>query len=196
MKKRDHILYIRIREYHIRVFLLWCCLLISLATLLTGCARETPIEQFSSLQSRAFCAEAEGTLNGHPVRVRILSQVSVEKTKEACVEYLSPPLLQGLRVTAQFDTAEDGSLTVTKTELTYADHTRALPPGSTNGILLPLTVLLELNTPDTLQKSETGYTLTYPHDRTLVLSPNGIPTAFSSPHLSLRILEWQFEDVD
>lgn len=196
MKKREHIRYIRIRDYHTRVFLLWCCLLVSLAVTLTGCTKEAPIEQFSSLQSRAFCAEAEGTLNGHPVRVRILSQVSAEKTKEASVEYLSPPVLQGLRVTAQFDTAEDGSLTVIKTELTYGDHTRVLSPGTTNGILLPLTVLLDLRTPDTLQKSETGYTLTYPHDRVLILSPSDIPTAFSSPHLSLRILEWQFEDVD
>ena len=159
----------------------------------TGCASNAPPDRFADVGGLSFHAEAEGTLNGQPICVRIFVRSSEEDVKEVRVEYLSPPVLQGMTVKARIKADAEGNVTSSQVEITYAEHTRDLSSASADGLLLPATVFLNLHTPDTIQKGELGYTLTYAQDRVLVINSDGIPTAFSSPSLSLCILEWGFD---
>ena len=167
------------------------CLLTVCACFLSGCARTSP-PSLSRIRERDFSAEVSGVMNGQELHLYLTVTGTEETAKKVRLEYLSPPGLNGVTVTAHLDpdtvTDRIGAVTFptcSDVRITYQGHSHTLPSGALDGLLLPASLLLSLNTPATVQRGNDTYTLTFENGVVLVLSPDGTPLSLASPALSV-----------
>ena len=151
-----------------------------LLLLLPSCKAAT-VDDYFTFQKDSFVAEIQGELNGTTFSAKISSRPT-DVGHDVCIEFLSPHVLEGVRI--ELSDGKDAILY--RGELSIPCKKEAL-----DGLLSPVTSLLELATPSTVQKLDGNVHLAFPSETTLVLSPSLVPVSFSSPSVEYSIIWWE-----
>ena len=165
-------------QFQKRALALTLCLLILLLSS-CGIAKKN---DYLAFQNRSFTAEIQGVLNEIEFTAKITSACADGGLRDLCVEFLSPTVLEGVKVECLGDS---------KARLTCGDLVLPATSEDLNGLLSPLTALLDLQTPSTVQKLDENLLLSFPNQTTLLLSPSLIPLSLDSPSVSYSVVWWE-----
>ncbi len=176
-------------------FCKFLCLLVLCACLLSACGEGGRVPNVAALFGTAFSAEVEITKNGQELLARIEASAVADGQRSVCVRYLSGGVLCGVTVEGRVEAGGGvGASCIGECHVTLGELVLSLPEGTADGLLDPVTALLELSAASSVQQGSDGsFTLTFDGDRALVVGSDGTPTAFASPSLSMRILEFAWE---
>lgn len=157
---------------------------------------------YLAYQSQGFCAEVQGTMSG----IEFEAQIEIKKSNavpaeaitgdrlnayELEIRYLAPKELDGICLSVKYDpstksmhsTAALGSLSVNIPR----EHIKGwLRPAES--LLLPSQEKIE-----SVQKTKSGYLLTFKGDISLTVDPSGRPLSLQSPEISFSVIRFQAE---
>ena len=159
----------------IRRFLLFF-LIVSSVLVCIGCAL-TPTDP-KDFRDTCFRAEIDGLLG------EVSFGAIVEHTHaESRITYLRPDALEGIVLCK----SRDGVF------IKSGEQMQEIDGEALDGLLSPLTVLLEREEPTRIQKTEEGTALTQGSGGTLRLNKKGAPVAYESEDLRFLTVWWEAE---
>ena len=170
-----------------RNFLRGIAVLILLGVLGCGVSCAPPVPSPDEGMQGAFSAELAGELYGVSFCARLEVAVG-EEGRRICLEYLSPPALEGL-ILEKYAGGE--SVTLTQGEQRLETTSTAVA-----GWLLPAESLLSVGEEPPLSVERSGegnYRFALSGERILTVDPEGIPQSLSSPNVSLSVLRFCLE---
>ena len=157
----------------IRHFLLLVVVLMS--SWAAGCA---PARSGMTYASEGGHGEVRGKMNG----VEFCAAVEIgEGGEQLRVEYLSPPSLCGLTLTARGEVCE----------VKLGDVFFTCETSDVVGFLRPITAFLPTEEASTVQKEGDNTVLTFPTGGVLILSPAGEPISLSRNDIEMHVVWWE-----
>jgi len=160
--------------------------LLLIILLLPSCA--TPKSYYEYTQT-AFSARVEGTLNGVETQARI-GAVPCDGGFLIEVDYLAPDTLAGLSLTGSCN--RQGKVIG---EITYrlSDKSGTADAALCADLVLPVTVLLNMQEPARVERNQEGYLLSFSENGILQLNTDSIPTRARAKNADFWVVWWDFQ---
>ena len=148
-----------------------------------GCKSSAPPD-YLAFQRESFSAEVQGRIGGRAFGAKIEVEASGE-ARRVTVTYLSPTVLEGVRITAlcNADGVPNGDC-----EVTYGDMTLVRDATELAGLLSPVSRLLTLSEIATVRRDGDTYILTFSDGAALILDANGNPKSLAAKDMELDIV--------
>ena len=151
-----------------------------LLPLLCGCTNNMHDDIFA-YRTVPFRAEISGTLYGTPFSAEIGIQ-QTDTGSQRYIRFLSPSSLKGITVTVN----ESGDASAGLGEVCFDGHATDL-----RGLLLPINILFEEDSYQTIQKSNEGTEIKLASGNILQINAKGIPTHVRGGQINYDVLWWE-----
>ena len=159
------------------LFLTICLVAVTIS--FAGCRETAPREWILPPDSR-FCADVAGTLHGVPFAAHVEIEAENAGKRVFTLSFLpsGSTIPAGLTLVGACGA---GGVPLQPVTATLGELRVEVSAAALQHLLLPVVTLLLRNDYSTIQKTESGFLLTFPDGATLTLSPDRSPLRFSSP---------------